>query len=443
MNKSSRWPNFLLVLAFATDLMTPFLIWKGIIPGSFRWLSQVAIVVMLILIPLRMLIYKRIPVGFWVVIFVSVIGILTATLNGQGISATVWGWWLMFQFPLVGVFAYLQPTWPDHFAEKILNVLIAVVGLQVLVQIGQYLTGEVPGDNLAGTFGQNGTGDLVLFLILVLCFALGYWMLTQRWVKLILVLLLGVASSILGEMKLFYLAIVILGLLVMLIMPIVGRSLWKFIPIIILLGGMVVSFVPLYDAIVPSAKELPLEEYYTNPLLLTKYLTFKNQTGVSGSSYYYDIGRNYALVYGWNKINKNFEDLSLGYGIGARTESKSLGIVGRGLETGELGITSGTSILVLIQELGLFGIIAFSCFMLVTIIMLFSQIRQNPILATNYLRIGMILFTFLWPVWLWYNAAWTLRLPMLVYWSLLGFVMSDFDRNKQAGLSEKIAIVTV
>lgn len=440
MNKTSRWPNFLLVLAFATDLMTPFLIWKGILPGSFRWLSQAAIVVMLILIPLRMVIFKRIPVGFWVVVVVSCVGILTASLNGQGISATIWGWWLMFQFPLVGIFAYLQPNWPDHFAERILNVLLAAVGLQVLVQIGQYLTGEIPGDNLAGTFGQNGTGDLVLFLILVLCFALGYWLLTQRWIKLIIMLMLGIVSSILGEMKLFYLAIVVLGLMVMLIMPIIGRSFWKFIPVILLLGGAVVSFVPLYDAIVPSAKELPLEEYYTNPLLLTKYLTFKNQTGVSGSSYYYDIGRNYALVYGWNKINKNFEDLSLGYGIGARTESKSLGIVGRGLETGELGITSGTSILVFIQELGLFGIITFCCFILVTIIILFIQIRKKPILVSNYLRIGMILFTFLWPVWLWYNAAWTLRLPMLVYWSLLGFVMSDFDRNKQTGLSEMKAM---
>jgi hypothetical protein len=437
MNQTSKWPNFLLLLAFTTDLITPILIWKGIIPGNLRWLSQVAIAMMIFLIPFRMLAFNRLPFGFWFVIVASFVGILTATLNGQGISATIWGWWLMFQFPLVGIFAYLQPNWPDHFSKRILNFLIAIVGFEVLVQIGQYLTGVVPGDNLSGTFGQNGTGDLVLFLILVLCFAIGDWLLTQRWVKLIVVILLGLISSILGEMKLFYSAIIILGLIGLIAYLVRGRNLQKLIPILVLIIVAVVSFAPIYNAVVPSASEIPLQEFFTNPVLLTKYLTFVNQTGVGGGNYYYDIGRNYALDYGWNKINDNPEDLILGYGIGARAESKSLGIIGRGLELGELGVTAGTSILVIIQETGLFGIFTLCCFILIVIIQLFSHIRHFPISDSNYLRIGIILFTILWPVWLWYNAAWTLRVPMLIYWPILGFVMSDFDRNKMPSCKEK------
>jgi hypothetical protein len=434
MKQTGKWPNIFLIIAFTTDLLTPLLIWKGIIPGNLRWLSHGAIAIILFLIPLRMLAFNRIPVVFWLVVFTSLIGIITALLSGQGLAATIWGWWLMFQFPMVGLFAYLQPAWPKNFSTYLLNFLIGIVAFEVICQLGQYRTGEIPGDNLAGTFGQNGTGDLVMFLILVLCFTLGEWLITQRWTKLIIVLVLGTASSILGEMKLFYLAVVILGLIGLLAFIIKGQRVWRIIPISLVLTAILITIVPLYNAIVPSAKELPLESYINNPALLTKYLTFVNKTEVAGGNYYYDIGRNYALVYGWNKISNNMQDMYLGYGIGARSESRSLGILGRGLEEGSLGVTSGTSILVFIQETGLLGILILGGFFLIIILRLFSQIRHNPLNNSNYLRIGIIFFTILWPIWLWYNAAWNLRIPMLIYWSLLGFVMVDFERNPRPEL---------
>jgi hypothetical protein len=428
MNKTSRWPNLLIILTLATDLFSPVLIWKGIIPGNVRWLSHLAIVTMILFIPLRMLAFNRIPFVLWWICLFSAVGILTALLTGQGISATIWGWWLLFQFPLVGLFAYLQPTWPTLFSKRLLNFLIVIIGLEVFVQIIQYMTGEIPGDNLAGTFGQNGTGDLVLFLILTLCFALGEWVLTQKWTKLVLVIFLGIISSILGEMKLFFLTLVILGVMGLIALVISGKRIWKLIPIVVVMITAIFAFIPLYDEFVPSAKEIPLESYFYNPALLTKYLTFVNKT-TTGTNYYYDVGRNYAVTYGWNKINKNTQDLLLGYGIGARSESKTLGIMGRGLAEGDLGVTSGTSILVFIQESGIFGILALSCLFLVIIFRLLTQIHQNPGSHANYLRVGIIFFTILWPVWLWYNAAWTLRIPMLIYWSILGFVMSEYDHN--------------
>lgn len=428
MNNSSKWPSILIILAFTTDLLSPILIWKGIIPGSLRWLSHIAIATMILLIPLRMIAFNRIPLVFWLVCLFSAVGILTALLTGQGLSATIWGWWLLFQFPLVGLFTYLQPAWPISFSKYLIYYLIAIVGLEVFVQMILYLTGELPGDSLAGTFGQNGTGDLVLLLILVLCFVFGEWVLTQKWIKLLLVIFLGIVSSTLGEMKLFLFAVVILGIISLSAFIIRGKKIWKLIPITFILVTAIFTIIPVYNAIVPYAKVTPLESYINNPALLTKYLAFVKKTTASNNNYY-DIGRNFAVVYGWNKINDNSQDLILGYGIGARTESKTLGIMGRGLEEGDLGVTSGTSILVFIQETGLLGILTLGFIFLVIIFRLFTQIHLNPKSDSNYLRIGLIFYSILWPVWLWYNAAWTLRIPMLIYWSLLGYVMSDYDRN--------------
>lgn len=415
--------TLLLLLAFATDVFTPLLIWKEVIPDTIRWASHGAIVLMILLIPIRILVFNKIPAILWLFIFASAIGIITAVSTGQGIAATIWGWWLMFQFPLAGLFSYLQPVWPVNFSGKLINILIFLMGLEVVVQVGQYLTGEVPGDNLAGTFGQNGTGDLVLFLILVLSFTFGDWLINQKWPRLILVIGLGIISSILGEMKLFYFALGALSVLGLAVYIARGKNLWKMIPVVFFLTGAVLCFIPLYDTFVPAARELPLEGYIENPELLTKYLTFVTKT-TAGTDYYYDVGRNYAVVYGWNKIKNNPQDLTVGYGIGSRSESRSLGIVGRGLEEGDLGITSGTSLLVFIQETGVFGITIFTVFSIMVIRKLIQQVKSSKDTDSNSIRIGMVFFSLLWPVWLWYNAVWTLRVPMLLYWSLLGYLLS-------------------
>ena len=433
-----KWPSVLILLAFASDLLTPILIWRGILPGNLRWISHGAIMTMLLLIPFRMLAFNQIPVIFWFLCLFSLVGMITSIMSGQGIAPTLWGWWLMFQFPLVGLFSYLQPGWIKGFTKRLLNGLILLIGLEVTVQIFQYLMGEIPGDNLAGTFGQNGTGDLVLFLILSLCMALGNWLITQDWFRLVIVLGLGMVSSILGEMKLYYLAIALLGTLAIIVYVARGKQIWKLVPALTILVAAFLVFMPLYNRFVPSARELPLEGYFKNPALLTKYLTFVNKS-TSGTNYYYDIGRNYAVVYGWNKISQNPQDLYIGYGIGSRSESKSLGIVGRGLEEGDLGITSGTSMLVFIQETGLFGITTFTLFFLAVICQLYIQIKQKPGADTNSIRVGLIFFSLLWPVWLWYNAAWNLRVPMVLYWSCLGFVMNDYSFLSKLAIPQPVS----
>lgn len=422
------FPNLFLMVAFLADLITPILIWREIIPDTLRWIADMAIITMIAIIPLRMLAFNHIPRIFWLIVILSLVGIFTSLFSGQGISATLWGWWLMFQYPLVGLFSYLEPHWPKDMGKKIIPVLIILISIEVIVQIAQYLGGEIPGDNLAGTFGKNGTGDLVLFLILVLCFAFGDWLASQRWKYLLAALFLGLISSVLGEMKLFFLAMALIGIIGVIAFILRGKQVWRLIPLAFILTITLSVVIPLYNRIVPSASQVPLDRFISDPEVLSTYLTFVNKT-TTGTEYYYDVGRNYAIAYGWDKINNRPDYLSLGYGLGARSESRSLGFVGRGIEEGELGVNSGTSLLVILQETGLLGIIVFSSFFLIIIIQLFRHIRKNPKSQANNLRLGIIIFTLFWPIWLWYNAAWTLRVPMLLYWGMLGYVISEHHQE--------------
>lgn len=439
MNQYSKAPNILLTLAFVADLLTPFLIWQGIVPGILRWISHGAIFIMILAVMMRMLAFKRIPFTFWIIFLLSVIGIATAMLTGQGVQPTIWGWWLMYQFPLVCLFCYLQPTWPKKFAGGFLTAMIVVVGLEVLVQLFQYLTGEIPGDNLAGTFGENGTGNLVLFLVIVLCFCLGDWLENRRWINLAIILIFGVISSVLGEMKLFYMAVFILGFMTIFFFALKGKHLWTFIPYSFLLMTVMIIFIPVYNAVVPSAREIPLERYFYDPQLLTKYLNLANRVP-TGSVVFYDLGRNYAASYAWDQISTDPQTMILGYGLGARSESKTLGILGRALIEGNLGATSGTSLLVLLQETGLSGMFVFAIFILIVIVKLFLDIRSYPGSDINGLRYGLILFTIFWPVWIWYNAAWSLRVPMLIYWAILGFVFGKLEYYPFIGSFSRKAI---
>ena len=425
MTKKATLPNLLLLIAFFTDLFTPFLIWKGLIPASLRWVSHGAVAFMILIVVFRMIAFNRIPVVFWIILIISVTGFLVAILNGQGITATVWGWWLMFQYPMVCLFAYLQPEWPRNYAKWLLMSCIAVLALEVVWQLGQYFTGTLPGDQLAGTFGKNGTGNLILFIIFTLCLSLGYWLTNHNWIQLVLVFVLGVISSVLGEMKFFLAVAFVLGGVTLIIYMVKGNHFWRIIPYAFLLVLALVGFIFIYDSVVPYAETHPLMSYFTDPKILLNYLGFSKQTTV-GQSYYFDLGRNFAISYGWEQINKDPLTLLFGYGLGARSESQSLGIVGRGIEAGNLGITSGTSLLVIMQEMGLFGLLALLYFVVVIVVAMVKQIREHPESDANSMRYGILFFTVMWPVWLWYNAAWTLRVPMLLYWSALGFVLGEF-----------------
>jgi hypothetical protein len=74
-------------------------------------------------------------------------------------------------------------------------------------------------------------------------------------------------------------------------------------------------------------------------------------------------------------------------------------------------------------------------FLLWVIMSLIRDIRDFPEADGKELRYGLILFTLLWLMWLWYNKAWTLRVPMLLYWIALGYVFNEAHRLRMPRLS--------
>jgi hypothetical protein len=117
----------------------------------------------------------------------------------------------------------------------------------------------------------------------------------------------------------------------------------------------------------------------------------------------------------------------LGLGIGARGESETLGTSGVGFARSDIGKNAGTSLLVIMQELGFLGVISLGGFFLWLILKLLSGIKHEPLSDLTMLRYGLLLFTLMWPIWLWYTSVWVFRVAMLVYWVVIGYVVSHSD----------------
>jgi hypothetical protein len=436
-DKGLRAINIFLIIALATDIITPFLIWKGYLPSAVRWGSHAAIISMMGLAYARMLWYNRVPVVVWVVAALSLIGVTVAFLHGQRLLPTAWGWWVMFQFPLVGLYAYLQPRWPRRFPQLLLTICMSLLGIQLLIQVGQYLTGEPPGDNLAGFFGDYGTGDMLLFIALVLCMALGRWLAHGTWRVLALAFVLALVISAFGEVKFFMVVAAALGALAMVVYTLKTGQIWKLVPYSLVLLLVTGGFFWVYGEIVGNER-IALQAYIEEPERINEYLGTATRYERDGR-YYYDVGRNYALQYGWQTLSEDPLTLLFGYGLGARGESSALGTAGTALQQGGLGLSAGTSLLVLMQELGLVGLTILGGFMLWVVLSLMHDIKDFPEADGKELRYGLLLFTLLWIMWLWYNKAWTLRVPMLFYWIALGYVFNESHRLRKPHLQPAVA----
>jgi hypothetical protein len=424
MSAAFRSTNVLIIVALATDLVTPFLVWKGVLPGYTRWLSHAAVALMMIGAYVRMMVYDRVPVVAWVIVWVSAAGLCVALLRGQGIGATAWGWWLMFQYPLVGLFAYLQPRWPKDLPRLFRTTCVAILAAELVIQIVQYSAGETVGDNLSGTFGEHGTAKLLVFVSFVICLALGQWLAAGEWRTLVFVLAVGTVSAVLGEIKAFPVIALMLVMIAMVLFTIRNGQIWKLVPYVALIAGVVWAYAQFYNSIVPAALGAKPLQAYLEPGAVTEYLGGVSEVPGEGEySGRYHMGRNYALNLGWNAIRQDVPTFLFGMGLGARGESSTLGTAGVALLEGGAGLSTGTSLLVMMQELGVVGMVILGLFVLWTVTTLMKGIDSRLGCDKAELRYALVLFSLLWPLWLWYSTVWTFRVPMLLYWASLGYVL--------------------
>ena len=416
----------ILAVAVAAELLLPFLIWKGGLPGVTRWLGDAIVFALLGLTFVRMLLDDRIPIAALIVLFLTCVGVVTAAYEGQALAATLWGWWLMFKYPIIGLYAYLCTDWPKAVARWIFNGCMTILSVQLLVQVGQYLTGEVPGDNLAGTFAKHGVSPLAAFVFLTVCIASGYWIATGNWQYLIYASLVGGGSSLLAVTKFYFPAIVALAVVAVLIYAIRGGKLHSALIYLLLSAIFIVAFAYLYN-IIADARGLRNFEDYFDLSISQRYFGSARYDADDGR---YHLGRNFSLQHGWELLQRDTTTTLFGYGLGARGESTSLGIIGGGLEDSLYGIATGTSLLILLQELGLVGMGLFGLFSIWTcrVLWQFAAVADDPYEKT--FCYGLLIYSIFWPIWLWYDGTWSFAVAMILYWALLGFVLSRYQQSR-------------
>lgn len=422
---------FILVLALVLmtlgiELLAPFLSWKRILPNATIYLSELTLAMLVGLTFARMIVFDRIPAIMVLILGVTGIGAIVAAFEGQAGTATAWGWWQLFKYPLVGLALYLQPWWPDKFSTWLFRGCLAILAFEVVVQLGQYATGETPGDNLAGSFGSNGVGPLALLTFLILSFAFGHWLATDKWRILIGAVGMCALSNVLAENKMFLVAALVLAILAMGLYLHCGQHLQSLILYVIMFSLMAVLFVTAYNSTVADVRGVRrLEEYFK----LEQVQAYLNYTDYNEETGGYYLGRGFAARHGWELLQRDWTTFWFGYGIGARTESTALEIVGIGLQQGYYGLFTGTSLLVLMQEVGMAGLATFALFLFWAVIQLLRLGRQSVDTDTKVLCYGMILYSCTWPLWLWYHKTWGYGVAMILYWGTLGYLMQKVMRE--------------
>ncbi|MCH7588137.1 MAG: hypothetical protein IIC78_08920 [Chloroflexi bacterium] len=427
--------NLLLVIAFAADLITPIFIYLNILPASVRWFSQGLLLSVIALLYLRMMAFDQVPFAVWAIAGISALGVAAAFFHGQGLLETAWGWWKLFEFPLMGLYVYVSPTWSRDFSDRLIRIMVWILGIEVAIQIVQAIAGEPIGDHLAGTFGSFGVGPLLLLIAFTLCLAMGRWLASDRWKLITFVLASGIISSVLGSMRIFPLLVIVFGVIAITLYALRTGRIFKLTLYAGALMAAVVIFGLLYNQLVPSAKRIPFEAYLQPERLSEIFSRYNRLDGEAGVRV--DVGRNYALAYVWQSIQRDPITFAIGLGLGARGESVTLGTAGVGFLEDTLGQQSRTSLLVIIQEMGMFGILLILGFTLWICTILYRDIQRFPHSKATELRYALLLFSVLWPLWLWYKTVLTFRVPMLLYWVCLGYVLREaLKRNPEMYLSE-------
>ena len=421
-------------IALAVDVLSPQLVSWRLLPGQVRWIGDAAVAAMLAIALLRMLLTDRIPRAFLVIVAVSLLGVTVALFEGQSLGATAYGWWRMFMFPMVGLYAYMVPYWPKGFPKWFMWGCLVVLAFETIFQTLQYLTGTTPGDYLAGSFGPHGVGPLIMSIVLILCFGLGIWLAKGDFRYLALALILGAVSSMLGEMKLFPVAVVTLSSLALLVRTIKGGSARQLLILLLTLIVAVSGFFYIYNNVtaVAAATGNRLQDY-ADPTVLNRYLS----TAFSPSNTSYNLGRNFDVLYAWDQIQFDTVRLLLGRGIGSRTISGALGFTGQAVRESLYGSWTGRSLTVFMQETGMLGLLTLAGFAIAVSAGLYRRAWRGVDEMVQSLQLGLMLFSLLWPLWLWYLQTWGQPVPMLLYWIALGYSFSDSARSNQE--SDRVA----
>ena len=428
-----QWWFRLIALLFVTEFIVPFILWQAGLPRTLDVFREAAAVLLFTVLVAYMLLRDKIPAAVLVILAISLIWGVVSIFDGQAPIVTFWGWWRLFKYPLLAVFAFLIPRWPDNFARWLVKFFVLLLAFQVGVQLLQFAAGQPPGDSLAGTFGWKGVAQYTMLVFLVVSIGFGHWLATGEWKLLAIVLVLGLVGTMLSVTKFYLLAAGVMGIVALVIHMVRGGRFRTLLIYVILAGLAAASFVPIYNNFIATTRGLkPLQEYLTAESI-NNYLFKGDDTTESGSL---KLGRGYSVLCAWQQIQRDYTTFLFGYGIGGRTSSAALGIEGAGLEESLYGsVGSGLSSWIL--EYGLLGSLLFLGFNFWIMAKMWRHARRTDDRFQATLAYGLILFTLLWPMWLWYKKPWISGGMMMLYWLSLGYLFQQIYHARRPLLGRR------
>lgn len=408
----------LFALLFLAELFTPFLRWPLGLPKIIELGIHGATGLILFGAFAVMMTEDRIPKSILIILGITLIWGIVVLYEGQSVLTVIWGWYQIFKYPLIGIFAYLTIGKPKNFAEWFIKFCLALLAFQVGVQIIMYMMGFPINDNMSGTFGSFGTGKYIMMVFFVVAVMAGHWLATRNVRYLIVALVLGLIGSILGAVRIYLVGAALLLGITALLQVIWGRKVRQLLMLILLFAALGAIFLPVYNNFLAGIGSPALQDLLQGEGL-ERVLFFSNDSVSEGR---YDVGRGQRVLNSWQQVQGDVVKVMFGHGLGSRTNATLLGLGGVSIQSDYYGRTPGTSLSNWIQEYGLVGL---AVFMLIIIWINALLFRFSRWLADPYQRsliYGLILFTSSWPVWIFYIDVTVAGIMMILYTVSLGYI---------------------
>ena len=421
-----RWWFWLLAFMVFSELIFPFILWQSGLPRTMDFLKEIAAGVLALVTLGAVVLRDRIPMGFLFALGVALVWSLIPFFNDQVFGATLWGLWRFFKYPLLAFFAYLVPRWPKDFARWFIKFIVVLMAFEVAIQLLEVGMGQKLGDSLAGTFAWKGVAQLTMFVFFASCVGFGHWLATGQSRTMLVILALGLVGSMLSITKFYVFGVAVIGLASFGFQMIRGGRFRSLILYVVLFSLSLGALAFLYNTFLATATGLkPLQEYLTAESI-NGYLFADGKGDVDGQ---YNLGNGLAITYAWSQISVDTTTTLFGFGMGSRTESTVLRVTGTSLSEDLYEGASTTGLGIWIEEMGIIGSVLFLVVNFWIIIRLFRHAKQTTNVHLAALEYGLILFTFFWPMWLWYHRPWIAGVMMTFYWLSLGYVFFEIYRR--------------
>lgn len=278
--------------------------------------------------------------------------------------------------------------------EKFLKILNVMFYLNVILAFYQYYVLGLYGDNIGGTFllEGRGNGGLLLMLLFETTYKISLFLEKKISLKdLAIVIILSMLTSVLAELKAYFILFVVLTLIAL----IINKKSWKTIfAFIMAVAGIIIGISILNQIDPESAKILSTKEIF-------------NYAG--GESHGYSTKKDISRLRAFSQINKAFFNKSIfnkmfGLGLGS-CDVSSLNIFNSNfynLYGEKLHYTWFTHAMLYLET----GVIGYGIFILFFVFIIYycKKLRKKD-KSNSYIYNSTILFAIACIVTTWYNSS--------------------------------------